>query len=93
MARTYVRNGRTQNRLTYQRNLTFRNARAHIRISAMTDDDLTRDEIHDHVTWLQSIAREGAKRVHARAAFAKPVQLTDAESAAQARARLDRRKP
>ncbi|MGZ4516416.1 MAG: hypothetical protein ACXVXN_00615 [Mycobacteriaceae bacterium] len=57
----------------------------------MTADDLTRDEIHDRVTWLASIAREGAKKVHAKAAFAKPVELTDAESAAIARARIDRR--
>lgn len=52
-------------------------------------DELTRDEIHDRVTWLASVAKEGAKKVHARAAFAKPVQLTDAESAAIARKKLE----
>jgi hypothetical protein len=52
-------------------------------------DDLTRDEIHDRVTWLQSIAKEGAKKVHAKAAFHKPVVLTDAESAAIARKKLE----
>lgn len=57
----------------------------------MTDDDLTRDEIHDRVTWLASVAHEGAKKVHAKAAFHKTEDLTDAESAAIARAKLDRR--
>jgi hypothetical protein len=57
----------------------------------MSADDLTRDEIHDRVTWLQSIAHEGAKKVHANAAFAKTEQLTDAESAAIARKKLDGR--
>jgi hypothetical protein len=56
----------------------------------MTDDDLTRDEIHDRVTWLKSIAHEGANKVHAQAAFHKPAELTDAESAARARAKLER---
>jgi hypothetical protein len=57
----------------------------------MTADDLTRDEIHDRVTWLQSIAHEGAQKVHAKAAGKKAPELTDAESAARARAKIDRR--
>jgi hypothetical protein len=59
----------------------------------VSDDDLTRDEIHDRVEWLKSIAHEGANKVHAKAAFAKPVELTDAESAARARAKLERSQP
>ncbi len=55
----------------------------------MSDDDLTRDEIRDRVTWLKARAKEGADQLHSRAAFAKPANLTDAESAAIARARLE----
>ncbi|MGZ4518901.1 MAG: hypothetical protein ACXVXO_01030 [Mycobacteriaceae bacterium] len=55
----------------------------------MSADDLTRDEIHDRVSWLKSIAAENVKKVHAKAAFHKPVVLTDAESAAIARKKLE----
>jgi hypothetical protein len=59
----------------------------------MTEDDPTREEIHDRVIWLASIAKEGAKKVHAKAAFRKPVTLTDAESAAIARKKLEEDQP
>lgn len=60
------------------------------RQAAMTSDDLTREEVHDRVAWLKAEARKGADALHARAAsLAKPTQLTDAESAALARKRLD----
>lgn len=53
-------------------------------------DDLTRDEIHTRVEWLKGEAKKGSDRMHATAThFAKPNNLTDAESAAIARKRLD----
>jgi hypothetical protein len=56
--------------------------------------DLTRDEIHDRVEWLKSQARKGSDRLHATAAhFAKPVHLTNAESAAIARAKIEKSQP
>ena len=58
------------------------------------DRDLTRDEIHDRISWLKDRAREGADRLHARATTPdRQPKLTDAESAAIARAKLDRREP
>lgn len=53
--------------------------------------DLTPDEIHDRIAWLKDRAREGADTLHARAAGmdARKPKLTDAESAAIARARID----
>lgn len=53
-------------------------------------DDLTRDEIRERANWLKSIARQGANELAARAATTerKP-NLTDAESAAIARRKLD----
>ena len=56
----------------------------------MTDPDLTPEEIRDRVAWLKDRAREGANRLHATAATTNTPQLTDAESAAIARARLDK---
>lgn len=55
----------------------------------MSDPDLTPDEIHDRATWLKAVAKQGANQLHARAAFAKPTNLTDAESAAIARKKLE----
>lgn len=55
-------------------------------------DDLAPDEIRDRIAWLKDRAREGADKVHAQAAgmdTRKP-KLTDAESAAIARTRIDR---
>ena len=61
----------------------------------MTDDDLTPDEIRDRIAWLKDRAREGADKVHAQAAGmdARKPKLTDAESAAIARTRIDRSNP
>ena len=60
----------------------------------MTDADLTPEQIRDRITWLKAEARKGADALHAKAAtHAKPPQLTDAESAAKARARLERSQP
>lgn len=56
-------------------------------------DDLTRDEIRDRITWLKSVAKQGADQLHSRAAFTKPTNLTDAESAAIARAKLEGSQP
>lgn len=61
----------------------------------MNEPELTPDEIHDRITWLKDRAREGANALHARVAGAdarKP-KLTNTESAAQARARIDRSTP
>lgn len=53
-------------------------------------DDLTLGQIRERAARCQAKAREGADALHARAAsLAKPTQLTNAESAAIARARLD----
>ena len=57
----------------------------------MTDDDLTAAQIRERVTWLQEQRRIGAEALRAKAAFKKPVDLTDAESAAIARKKLDAR--
>ena len=51
----------------------------------MSDDRPDRDLI----AWVKARAREGADQLHARAATTKAPQLTDAESAAIARRRLD----
>ena len=59
----------------------------------MTDDDLTPEEIHDRIAWLKDRAREGADRLRATHTPIAPLKLTDAESAAIARAKLDRRNP
>lgn len=59
--------------------------------SQYQDQPLTRDELRDRIAWLKDRAREGADALHSRAAGAdarKP-KLTDAESAAIARACLD----
>lgn len=59
----------------------------------MTDDDLTPDEVRDRIAWLKDRAQEGAKALHAREVGAdhpRAPKLTDAESAAIARARIDR---
>jgi hypothetical protein len=57
-------------------------------------DDLTSDEIHDRIAWLKGRAREGADALHARAATPdRAPKLTDAESAAIARAKIDRSQP
>lgn len=57
-------------------------------------DDLTRDEIRDRIAWLKDRAREGADALHARAATPDRLpKLTDAESAAIARKRIDRSQP
>ena len=55
------------------------------------DNDLTPDEVRDRVNWLKAEARKGADQLHARAttADAKKPKLTDAESAAIARKRID----
>lgn len=55
-------------------------------------DGLTRDEIRDRIAWLKDRAREGSDALHARATAADTRQpkLTDAESAARARAKIDR---
>jgi hypothetical protein len=55
----------------------------------MSADDLTRDEIHDYVTYVQGLRAENVKTLHAKAAFHKPVAPTDAESAAIARKKLE----
>ena len=54
--------------------------------------ELTPDEIHDRIARLKDRAREGADALHARAAGmdARKPKLTDAESAAIARTRIDR---
>ena len=58
----------------------------------MRDDELTPEEIHDRIAWLKDQARQGADRLHARAAGieSRKPKLTDAESAAIARAKIDR---
>lgn len=50
------------------------------------------DQTHDIAAWCKAAAREGADALHARAttADAKKPKLTDAESAAIARKRIDR---
>jgi hypothetical protein len=55
----------------------------------MSDDDLTRDEVHDRIAWLKDRAREGADRLRATHAPVTQPKLTDAESAALARKRID----
>ena len=56
--------------------------------------DLTPDEIHDRIAWLKDRAREGADRLRATHTITTTTpKLTDAESAAIARAKLDRRNP
>jgi len=57
----------------------------------VTDPDLTPAEIRDRITWLQQQRSQAANQLHARAAFMKPTVLTDAESAAIARKKLDER--
>lgn len=57
-------------------------------------DDLTPDELRDRVTWLKAEARKGADALHSRAATPqRQPKLTDAESAAIARKRIDRSQP
>lgn len=58
-------------------------------------DDLTPEEIHDRIAWLKDRARQGANALHAQAAGmdARKPKLTDAESTAIARAKIDRRNP
>jgi hypothetical protein len=55
----------------------------------MSDDDLTREQIHDRIAWLKDRAREGADRLRATHAPTVAPKLTDAESAAIARKRID----
>lgn len=58
--------------------------------------DLTPDEIHDRIAWLQEQRRKGADALAARAVGAdhpRAQKLTDAESAAIARAKIDRSNP
>ena len=57
----------------------------------MSDDDLTAAQIRERVTWLQEQRRRGADALHAKATFHKPSTLTNAESAAIARMKLDAR--
>ena len=57
----------------------------------MTDPDLTAEQIRERVTEAQAIRRQGADQLHHRAAYVKPTKLTDAESAAIARAKIDRK--
>ena len=57
----------------------------------MTDDELTTEDIRERVTWLQEQRRLGAEHLRSKAAFMKPTILTDAESAAIARKKLDER--
>jgi hypothetical protein len=53
--------------------------------------DLTAEEVHDLVAWLKSVARDGAKAVHARATVTDTrSQLTPTEELARARARADK---
>ena len=59
----------------------------------MSGDELTREEIHDRIAWLKDRAREGADRLRATHTPIAPPKLTDAESAAIARAKIDRRNP
>ena len=56
-------------------------------------DDLTPEQIHDRAAWCKARAREGADALHARATATKAPRLTDAESAAIARKRIDRSQP
>ena len=53
---------------------------------------LTPEQIAERTAYLKRIAKEGADKLHARAAMKKPVKLTDAESAAIARAKIDKGK-
>ena len=57
----------------------------------MSDDDLTAAQIRERVTWLQEQRRQAADRLHAKATFHKASTLTNTESAAIARAKLDAR--
>jgi hypothetical protein len=53
-------------------------------------DDLTPGEVHDRVAWLKAQAKQGADALHARAAVPeRQPKLTNAESAAIARKRID----
>jgi hypothetical protein len=53
-------------------------------------DDLTPSEVHDRVAWLKAQAKQGADQLHARAAVPeRQPKLTNAESAAIARKRID----
>jgi hypothetical protein len=53
-------------------------------------DDLTPEQIRDRVAWLKNQARQGADALHARAAVPeRQPKLTNAESAAVARKRID----
>ena len=88
--------GRTNARrilLTDQRIFQFRNARARIRNRGLTisADDLTPAERHDRIAWLKAEARRGADQLHAKAAFHKAQTLTNTETTAIARAKLDGR--
>lgn len=57
----------------------------------MTDPDLTPEQIRDRAEWCRNTARQGADQLHARAATPeRQPKLTNAESAAIARAKLDR---
>jgi hypothetical protein len=53
-------------------------------------DDLTPEQVRDRVAWLKTQARLGADALHARAATPeRQPKLTNAESAAIARKRID----
>lgn len=54
------------------------------------DDHLGPDDRRNLIDWVKARAREGADQLHARAATTKAPQLTDTESAARARAKLDK---
>ena len=58
----------------------------------MSDDELTPEQIRERAAWCRDQARKGSDQLHARAATTtKTKTLTDAESAAIARAEIDRR--
>jgi len=57
----------------------------------MADPDLTPEQVAERAAWCRDQARKGADALHARAAYTKPKTLTDAESTAIARAKLEGR--
>lgn len=58
------------------------------------NSELTPDQIRDRVAWLKAEARKGADRLASTATTPdRAPKLTDAESAAIARHRIDRSQP
>ncbi len=63
-------------------------------MNRMDRDELSPQERAELVEWIREQRRKGADALRAKAAFQKPITLTNAESTARARAKLEgRNKP